>query len=189
MVDSRRWDTLETPRANFAPGFHVRCPHCATPIALAPDSELKSINCSSCGSSFSLTSEAADGRAAQQVIRVGHFTLVERVGMGAFGSVWKALDTELDRTVAVKMPRHGQLDEQQAQAFLKEARSAAQLRHPNIVPVHEVGAREACSISLAISSRASRWPTGSTASIRRAGRRPRSARRSATRCITLTSGA
>ena len=48
-------------------------------------------------------------------------------------------DVDLDRTVAVKIPRKGQLDPQETEQFLREARAAAQLRHPGIVSVHEVG--------------------------------------------------
>ncbi|MBC8872757.1 MAG: protein kinase [Planctomycetes bacterium] len=70
---------------------------------------------------------------------VGHFKLIDQVGTGAFGSVWKASDTELDRHVAVKIPRKGQLDPAETEQFLREARAAAQLTHPNIVGVHEVG--------------------------------------------------
>ena len=73
---------------------------------------------------------------------IGHFNLVERIGVGAFGSVWRALDSELDRTVAVKIPRKGQLDPEETEQFLREARAAAQLRHPNIISVHEVGRQE-----------------------------------------------
>ena len=58
---------------------------------------------------------------------------------GAFGSVWKARDTELDRTVAVKIPRADRMTGDDAEMFLREARAAAQVRHPNIVSVHEVG--------------------------------------------------
>jgi WD40 repeat protein/tRNA A-37 threonylcarbamoyl transferase component Bud32 len=61
------------------------------------------------------------------------------MGIGAFGSVFKALDLELDRMVAIKIPRKGQLDPLESEQFLREARAAAQLRHPNIVSVHEVG--------------------------------------------------
>ena len=44
-------------------------------------------------------------RMAESVQTIGHFDLVDRLGIGSFGSVWKARDTELDRTVAVKIPR------------------------------------------------------------------------------------
>ena len=53
--------------------------------------------------------------------------------------MWKAKDTTLDRFVAVKIPRSDQLDEADVEKFFREARAAAQLRHPNIVAVHEVG--------------------------------------------------
>src|SRR5262249_10250664 len=53
---------------------------------------------------------------------------------------WKARDTELGRVVAVKIPHHGRLDTaRDMERFLREARSSAQLRHPGIVSVHEVG--------------------------------------------------
>jgi serine/threonine protein kinase len=70
---------------------------------------------------------------------LGHFELVEQVGVGGFGSVWRARDVELDRTVAVKIPRKGQLSSAEMEQFLREARAAAQLDHPSIVSVHEVG--------------------------------------------------
>ena len=53
--------------------------------------------------------------------------------------MWKARDTKLDRTVAVKIPRKGQLDGPDAEMFIREARSAAQVKHPGVVSVHEVG--------------------------------------------------
>ena len=75
----------------------------------------------------------------QTTKKLGPFELIEQVGGGAFGIVWKARDPVLDRTVAIKVPRKGQLDATEAEQFLREARHAAQLRHPNIVAVHEVG--------------------------------------------------
>ena len=57
---------------------------------------------------------------------IGHFELVEQIGAGTFGSVFKAIDNELDRTVAIKVPRKGQLDPTETEQFLREARAAAQ---------------------------------------------------------------
>jgi hypothetical protein len=70
---------------------------------------------------------------------LGRFDLIERIGVGGFGSVWKARDKELDRTVAIKVPRQGGMTSEEQEKFFREARAAAQLRHPSIVSVHEVG--------------------------------------------------
>jgi HEAT repeat protein len=72
--------------------------------------------------------------------RVGRFEVRARLGSGAFGTVYRAFDPDLQRDVAVKVPRDGTLaNSQAAQRFLCEARVAAGLRHPHIVPVYEVG--------------------------------------------------
>jgi hypothetical protein len=71
---------------------------------------------------------------------LGKFELVQLVGAGAFGSVYKATDRELGRTVAVKIPRPGATGSSgESDRFLREARSVAQLRHPSIVSVYEIG--------------------------------------------------
>ena len=123
--------------------MHVRCPHCHNPIELVDESLLSGIECPSCGSNFSLVGDletTVSHRGENKTI--AHFRLARRVGMGHFGEVWRANDTQLDRTVAIKIPRKGQLDPEESEQFLREARASAQLRHPNIVTVHEVG-REA----------------------------------------------
>jgi eukaryotic-like serine/threonine-protein kinase len=72
--------------------------------------------------------------------RLGRFELLEEVGSGSFGHVFRARDTELDRTVAIKVPRAGRLaSQEEVDRFLREARSAAQLKHPGIVSVYESG--------------------------------------------------
>jgi eukaryotic-like serine/threonine-protein kinase len=72
--------------------------------------------------------------------RVGQFELIEEVGSGTFGSVYRALDTELGREVAVKVLRAGRLARgEDVERFLREARSAARLQHPGIVSLHQAG--------------------------------------------------
>src|SRR5262245_11324412 len=74
---------------------------------------------------------------------LGRFELLEQVGVGSFGYVFRARDTELGRVVAIKIPRAGHLaSTEDAARFLREARSAAQLKHPGIVTIHETGQAE-----------------------------------------------
>jgi serine/threonine-protein kinase len=123
--------------------MQIRCPHCQNPIEVIQDDESFDYDCPSCGSSFNLASDlktVSQPAGAEQTI--GHFRLTEPLGIGQYGAVWKARDTELDRTVAVKIPRKEKLDAAEGERFLREARAAAQLKHPNIVAVHEVGRHE-----------------------------------------------
>ncbi len=119
--------------------MHIRCPHCHNPMELVGSTSLTEINCPSCGSSFSLISGETTDPHPTGTRRIAHFDLVRELGMGKFGSVWMAHDSELDRTVAIKIPRKGALSAEEAEMFLRDARAAAQLKHPNIVGVHEVG--------------------------------------------------
>lgn len=120
-------------------GLRIRCPHCHNPVEIVVDAPLDEITCSACGSQFSLIQNETETRSAVTIRQIGHFQLLERLGLGGFGTVWKARDTELDRTVAVKIPRRSQLSADEVGQFLREARAAAQLNHPNIVSIHEVG--------------------------------------------------
>jgi tetratricopeptide (TPR) repeat protein/tRNA A-37 threonylcarbamoyl transferase component Bud32 len=119
--------------------MRTRCPHCHQPVEIAADDPLVEIRCTLCGSTFGLTVGRTATYAAQQARTIGQFELLEELGSGAFGSVWKARDRELERTVAVKLPRQEGLDEVEAERFLREARAAAQLNHAGIVGIHEIG--------------------------------------------------
>jgi len=119
-------------------GLHIRCPHCRNAVELLADAPADDVECESCGSHFSLVDHSDQSSVAQALETLGRFDLISRLGVGGFGTVWKARDTELDRIVALKIPRKGQLSLHEVELFLREARAAAQLRHPNIVPVFEV---------------------------------------------------
>jgi hypothetical protein len=69
--------------------------------------------------------------------QIGRFQIRARVGAGAFGTVFRAYDPQLDREVALKVPHTVSLDSSKAvERFLREAKAAAQLRHPHIVPMN-----------------------------------------------------
>ncbi len=71
--------------------------------------------------------------------RIGRFELRGALGQGAFGKVYLAFDPLLDRPVALKVPRTTLDDQRRVSRFLREAKAAARLRHPNIVAVFESG--------------------------------------------------
>jgi WD40 repeat protein/serine/threonine protein kinase len=126
-----------TESLSAAAAVRLRCPHCQNPIQISDDRP-DDVLCPACGSSFRVR-EAPQTTTAGSMRPLGKFQLLERVGLGAFGAVWRARDMELDRIVALKIP-HASLLTSQAdlERFHREARAAAQLRHPGIVTVHEV---------------------------------------------------
>jgi len=130
------------PPRNFA--LHLNCPHCRNPIEIVAEESSEELVCPSCGSTFRLNAQKTLSRVPGKLPKLGQFELFESVGNGAFGAVYRARDTQLQRIVAVKVPRNGQLPTAEADDFfVREARNAAQLQHPGIVPVFEVGRSEA----------------------------------------------
>ena len=119
--------------------MRVSCPDCRESVAVAGDDPLLDMQCTACGTGFSLSGDETLEYRSDESQVIGRFRLLEKAGAGAFGTVWKARDKDLGRTVAIKVPRQGQLDARGAGRFFREARTAGQLRHPNIVSVHEVG--------------------------------------------------
>ena len=149
--------TADSPHVRLVPAYgqqgntspqpwalRVLCPHCHNAVEIIDEDPLVPVDCPVCSSRFRLVDggapleKTAEGH-QQLRRRIAHFELVEQLGRGAFGSVWKAKDTTLDALVALKIPRVSHLGPDEAERFIREARAAAQLSHPNIVGVHLVG--------------------------------------------------
>jgi serine/threonine protein kinase/formylglycine-generating enzyme required for sulfatase activity/tetratricopeptide (TPR) repeat protein len=75
--------------------------------------------------------------------KIGRYTILRRIGTGGFGQVFLAHDEDLDRPVAIKVPRPERVSRpEDIEAYLDEAKILAKLDHPHIVPVYDVGRTE-----------------------------------------------
>src|SRR5512136_791933 len=70
---------------------------------------------------------------------LAHFEILEKLGEGGMGVVYKARDTHLDRLVAIKvLPAEKVADAERRRRFVQEARAASALNHPHIITVHDI---------------------------------------------------
>jgi dienelactone hydrolase/predicted Ser/Thr protein kinase len=125
----------------------MKCPHCHSD--LVDDSRF----CNRCGrpiqaspedqASFTRTLAARSAGAAPGTLLAGKYRILEEIGRGGMGVVYKAEDLKLKRTVALKfLPPEWIADGAARERFIQEARAAAALSHPNICTIHEVNDSE-----------------------------------------------
>ncbi len=150
----------------------TQCPQCGKSLHVRDEAVGKTVRCPGCRSAFQVDSvefqdsdtfgegnEAKsthveggivpnDAKAVSAIGSLGRFQLREVVGRGGYGIVYRATDPLLDREVALKVVRFGPGEESRARRVMVEAKAAASLRHPNIVPVFEAGtASHVCYIA------------------------------------------
>ena len=82
--------------------------------------------------------------------QLAHYRLIDKIGEGGMGVVWKGLDTTLDREVAIKLlPEIVSADGERLARFEREARLLASLNHPNIATIHGLHS-DAAAFSVAV---------------------------------------
>lgn len=112
----------------------------ALPVALTPPEKQKTVLSPASRPPVTVDVSAPRGDSGELVGKtLGHFSLQEFVGGGGMGSVYRATDQKLGRTVAVKVIAGDRTDEDTLRRFQNEAQSAARLDHPNIARVYYVG--------------------------------------------------
>lgn len=141
LLETRRAKRAQDTNAtatNAALRRRLTCPYCLRGMPAPSLEEAHDVICPHCGKSVLVVEETLSRHEAVVGV-MGRFDLLEHLGHGNFGDVWRARDTQLGRDVAIKVPRRMPDSPVTRQMFLREAKAAAQLQHPNIVPVFEVG--------------------------------------------------
>ncbi|RMF43016.1 MAG: hypothetical protein D6753_06210, partial [Planctomycetota bacterium] len=130
------------PRDPLARGLSCPDCHCTLPISSNEATASATVVCWNCGRPIQLLDGQPSMTTSDEtaVSSIDRFQLCEEIGRGATAIVYRALDPRLERMVAIKVVRGGiGFSDEERDRFYREARSAAQLDFPGIIPVYEVG--------------------------------------------------
>lgn len=128
-------DQGEQPASLGATGLHAQSTHSVS------------------GTAQDRTVRAAPPEVAQETAlrQISRFSIRRWLGGGGFGSVYLAYDPNLDREIALKVPRHpAEWDSEQARRFLAEARLAVRLTHPHVITIHDAAECEESGVFIAM---------------------------------------
>ena len=129
----------------------LHCPGCKAIVTVDPVAAKVSQVCTQCGTALvsgdgiaaRATMAVADPAAFRKGEKFAGFVIEARIGKGGMGEVFRARQISMNRTVALKvMKPEYTSNPEYAQRFVREARSAGRLNHPNIVQVYDVGCRD-----------------------------------------------
>ncbi|MDX2035612.1 MAG: protein kinase [Isosphaeraceae bacterium] len=125
---------------DFSRTGEAACPRCGSAIQIdLPPSDSPTVDYRS-DAPISLDRPLSEGIHSRIGLgRIGHYDLIERIGRGGYSQVFLAKDLKVDRLVALKVLKASKHDEKSLERFRREAKIAAGLDHPNIVPVWAFG--------------------------------------------------
>jgi len=133
------WETLEATARDERTRHALKTLRIIAAIATFHQGQTDTDTCWSSRPENRAMGHARAARGASIVSQWGRFRVIKKIGEGAYGVVYKAHDTQLDREVALKLLKPSAALSDLQRRLLDEARMLAQLRHPNVAAVYGVG--------------------------------------------------